>query len=290
MRTHRTIWYVTGVVVVFTAVFLTARKAGEEPGDIGAPPARVPSEREKADIDRMLSLLGDDPSMENAATCAAVRSVAALGGRGGLDTAETLYAMGLRDRLDGSFDTAERAYRRAIALKPDWSWPYVALGIMLGNHAEGRAIEAEEAFRTAIRLDPEWSRPHNDLAILLRLNDRLDEAEQEARIALSLDPDNVANRNNYGNLLTVQERLDEAEGEYRAAIRLDPSHPKPYYNLACLYSLRHEKAKALPLLKKAIALNPDLREDAAKDPDLDNIRDDPEFRALVYGAEPADKR
>jgi len=282
MKQQRTIWVITGLVVLAAGIVLIARKLDEQSTEgNNAPIAQTPSETESHLIRAMIDLLTQDPGVDRPHTQAAVNAVADLAATGRLVTAETCYAVGLCRSRQQAFDEGEAAFRKAIELNPGWSWPYNNLGILLADHTKGRMQEAEAAFRTAIRLDPQWSRPHNDLAILLRLAGRLDEAEQAALTALHLDPNNVATRNNYGNLLVARKRLTEAEAEYRKAIELDPDHPKPYYNLACAYSLQHRNGEALPLLAKAIALNDALREEARKDPDLDPIRDDPEFQKLL---------
>ena len=55
------------------------------------------------------------------------------------------------------------------------------------------------------------------------------------------------------------------------------------YNLACHYARMEQGSRAVALLKEALSLSPNLKEWAAKDPDLDSIRDNTGFRAL-YGA------
>ncbi len=270
MRPHRTIWFITGTVVLLAALVLLTRKAGESG-----------SEGQHQDVEAMTEGLKADPYANRPDTKSAIAAAADLAVRGVLITAETSYALGLVSMEAKRFAEAEAAFRNAIALKPEWSWPYNALGILLASYTKDRAREAEEAYRTAIRLDPNAARPYNDLAILLRLKGRLAEAEEAALNALRLDPTSVATHNNYGNLLVTQRRLAEAEAQYRKAMELDPEHPKPYYNLACVCSLQNRKEEALTLLAKAIARNPALREDAQRDPDFATLRDDPRFQKLI---------
>jgi len=282
MRHHRIIWYITGVAVWIAALVFLVRGSGNDLAESGqSPTAPQPTEGQRQLIDSMIHLLTADPYAAQPETKAAISAAAALAGRGVLTTAETCHALGLLSMDEKRFSDAEAAFRRAIALKPDWSWPRNALGILLANYTKDRAAEAEDAYRTAIRLDPNWSRPYNDLAILLRLTGRLGEAEEAALTAIRLDPDSVATHNNYGNLLVAQRRLSEAETEYRKAIELDPGHPKPYYNLACVYGLENRREEALALLEDAVTRNPDLREDAQRDPDLATLRNDPRFQKLT---------
>lgn len=274
MSTHRIVWYIAFSAAGVAALVLWVRHAGElEPAPGGPSHAEL--------VKTTMDLLAQDHPMDKPETKDAVRRVADLTAAGAISSAEAYYALGVWNADAKNFDAAEKAFQQCLAIRPDWSWPHNALGIVLGNHAQNRIAEAEQEFRAAIRLDPQWSRPHNDLAILLRLDGRLDEAEQEASLALRLDPRSVATHNNYGNLLVERSRLEQAESEYLLAISLDPSHPKPYYNLACVYALRNKIDDVVPFLQKAFALSPNLRQDAATDPDFDSLRNDPRFQALL---------
>jgi tetratricopeptide (TPR) repeat protein len=58
-----------------------------------------------------------------------------------------------------------------------------------------------------------------------------------------------------------------------------PDHPTIHYQLACYYALGGDRERALEHLKVGVARNPKLKEWAAKDSDLDSIRDDPSYPA-----------
>ena len=53
------------------------------------------------------------------------------------------------------------------------------------------------------------------------------------------------------------------------------------YNLACVYGRLGRAQEALPLLRESFAARPDLIALARKDTDLDRIRDEPEFKAML---------
>jgi len=272
MKHRRTIWlFAVLMAVVATAIYLSRRQPVE---------TLSPMPAEEANLVRaMLPLLEEDPTGWKPETRVAVIGVAALGPD---KTAEVDYARALELYWDDRFEEAEAAFREAIAKRPDWSWPYEGLGVMLARHAQNRRDEAEKLLRKAISLDPQWSRPHNDLGILYRKEGRLEEALKAARTALDLSPDSVSTNNNYANLLVSMGRMDEAELYYERALELEPSHPAPYYNLACFYSIRGNLDEALMHLRYAIRLDPVYRQDARVDSDLDPLRDLEEFQALVY--------
>ena len=243
----------------------------------GLPPS--PEER----LSAALALLADDPVAWRVETQFAVRAAAVAVDEARIETAPSCYVLGMQQQREGDVWAAETMYKRSILLDPQWSWPYAALGSLIGRDAPDRLEEAEQALRKAIALDPDWARPHNSLAVVLRLQGRLEEAEQEAVKAVDLAPDDIASQNNYANLLSYLGRLGEAEEHYRAALDLDPNHPRPYYNLACLYALQERNDEAMEMLTGAIERSDALRRDAMNDPDLDNLRDRPDFEDLVYG-------
>jgi hypothetical protein len=56
-----------------------------------------------------------------------------------------------------------------------------------------------------------------------------------------------------------------------------PDHPRIHYHLACLHARAGDREAALRHLRVAVERDPAAVEHAATDPDLDAIRDDPEF-------------
>ena len=109
----------------------------------------------------------------------------------------------------------------------------------------------------------------------------------EAQRALELNPNAVATHNNYGNLLVALKRYDEAETEYHIAIDQEPDHPAPYYNLACLASLKGNTESVVPLLLCAIEFDASYRDSrhSCHDDDFDPVRNDPTFQLLLEAPE-----
>lgn len=234
-------------------------------------------------MDVALTLLADDPVAWRVETQFAVRAAAVAVDEARIETAPSCYVMGMQQQREADAWAAETMFKRAILLDPQWSWPYAALGSLIGRDAPDRLEEAEQALRKAIALDPEWARPHNSLAVVLRLRDRLEEAEKEAMRAIELAPDDIASQNNYANLLAYLGRTTEAEEHYRAALNLDPNHPRPYYNLACLYAQEGQEDDAMEMLGEAVRRSDALRRDAITDPDLEALHGRSDFQELVYG-------
>ncbi|MBW7864097.1 MAG: tetratricopeptide repeat protein [Candidatus Hydrogenedentes bacterium] len=272
-------WKTALAVLLAALAAAGVRRWASQPPDV---PEWTPEDRVAAAID----LLAEDPAAWHDDTRTAVRIAAGSAEESGLDSAGGWYVLAVQYQREGSPGEAERLYRRAAVLAPDWSWPPAALGSLIGRDM-GRLDEAEQALRLAVALDPDWARPHNSLAVVLRLQGRFAEAEGSAVRALELAPDDIAAQNNYANLLVQLGRLDEAEAHYLAARALDPENAKPAYNLACLYSLMGREEEALENLALAAGRSDALRRDALTDPDFDNIRHRPEFGEIVMGPLPA---
>src|SRR5271157_3852532 len=74
-------------------------------------------------------------------TIAACTRAISAGMASGVELARLYYDRGSKYRYSGDYDPAIRDFTKAIALAPDWSWPYVARG-----HTYARKKEFPKAF------------------------------------------------------------------------------------------------------------------------------------------------
>ena len=79
---------------------------------------------------------------------------------------------------------------------------------------------------------------------------------------------------------------DEALDHLRTASSEAPEHDHALYMLASVLALRDALDEAVPLLLRAIALNPDNRTLARHDPDLEPLREFDSVRAALEAASP----
>jgi hypothetical protein len=73
----------------------------------------------------------------------------------------------------------------------------------------------------------------------------------------------------------------EAADRGRELLEDNPEYPALFYNVACVESLAGRKEDALEHLRAAVERSGQLRKLAAKDSDLDPIREEPAFKELV---------
>lgn len=76
-------------------------------------------------------------------------------------------------------------------------------------------------------------------------------------------------------------RFQRAEAEFNKVLAVEPRNEIAWYNLACTYSRWQKVERALEALQKAIECGFDDTKHMGKDPDLDNIREDPRFKAMI---------
>jgi len=76
-------------------------------------------------------------------------------------------------------------------------------------------------------------------------------------------------------------QFDEAIAIMNQRIEVGPEVAENFYNRACLYCLKGDKSNALIDLKKAFIMNPELKEWAKQDADLNNLHENEDFKKLT---------
>lgn len=89
-----------------------------------------------------------------------------------------------------------------------------------------------------------------------------------------------------GNNLTLKGRFAEGLQIDKRLIQLRPQDPLAHYNLACSFALLKRTDLAIKTLRRAIELGYRDFRYMREDHDLDSVRHDPRFRALLKEFEP----
>jgi tetratricopeptide (TPR) repeat protein len=92
----------------------------------------------------------------------------------------------------------------------------------------------------------------------------------------------------YSEVLFNLGELFSIKGWYRRALQVDnrlaqlrPQDPLVLYNLACSHALLQQREEALTALRRSIAAGYDDFEHLAQDPDLESLRQSPEFTQFI---------
>lgn len=110
---------------------------------------------------------------------------------------------------------------------------------------------------------------------------RLKEAEALYQEVVKTDPRHVAALNNLGVIWMNRKMYQQAAGSFKKALNVRHDYVDAHYNLACLYARKNDKKQSLNYLKNAIDLNPDVKQWALQDHDLQILTTLPEFNQLV---------
>ena len=214
---------------------------------------------------------------------------------------------------------ADAASRRAVALDPELAEAHVARGAVLivRDELEG----AKAAFRRAVALDPRSFEARylhgracfqaGDLEEAVRLFDEAGELVEDyqaaffgaqARAALGgdalacqayeaalgvaerhmlLNPDDPRAATMRAVSLCRLGRTAEGLEWGERAVRIDPDDAGVRYNVACLYALAGQRERALRCVEEAVSVGFGNRAWLEHDPDLESIRGDPRFTAIL---------
>jgi TolB-like protein/Flp pilus assembly protein TadD len=149
---------------------------------------------------------------------------------------------------DWDSDAAEREFRRAIELDPNYALPRYYYGNML--RAVGRLGEAIAQQMTAIELDPLVPAFNESLAFTLSVAGRTNEALARVRTALELDSTYWRAHAVLGSVFEVTHRYDDALREYERANQLaGPSAHRTTGDLARVLALAGRPRDARHLLE-----------------------------------------
>jgi len=145
-------------------------------------------------------------------------------------------------------------YERSIALKPGdplLHYNYGKLSDLLGDSAG-----AERAFRKAIELTPDYPSALTDLGNLLFGQKRYEEASTYYVAMMRLDPKNSHWPINYGLTMRRLGRRDDAQDFFRKATELTPPMADSWANLAEIFLDKGDLAAAEDAIAKAVAIQP----------------------------------
>jgi len=186
------------------------------------------------------------------------------------EDAYVLYQRGLwhhyrRAKADNK--EAQRLFRAALAINPDYPQAMTALAIAVTNagyigwadDVERSYTEAYELAQRAVALDGRYPDAHFALGLVCMWTRRFDRAMAEFQEAIKLNPSFAAAHALLGHLYLFTGQPEEAIVAAEKGIRLDPRNPRQSMRLSALagahYQLRHYE-QAIEIGRRAWALNP----------------------------------
>jgi len=186
------------------------------------------------------------------------------------------------------YDDASTSGQKAIELDPNNYIAYWILGRIY--HSTDRDSEAVELFKKVSSLNPDFYTVYADLSTCYSRLGKTKELENTTETLMEVFPRYISKHPDdsrahifYATKLAESGKAAEAKVEGARALELSPNDTLMLYNVACLHSRLCEKQKSIEYLSKAFDNGYVNYDWLKRDPDLDNIRNEPAFIELLKG-------
>jgi serine/threonine-protein kinase len=156
-----------------------------------------------------------------------------------------------------SYPKSRAAAQRALELDASIAAAHTALGRYY-NVWEWNRVEAEREYRRAIELNPNYATAHHWLGtdVLTQLK-RFDEGLAEGKKAENLDPLSAVIATNLGDVFFFARRYDEAIAQYKHALSIDPNFYYTYSSLGGVLAMKGMYQDAITIFRKGLEVKKD---------------------------------
>jgi tetratricopeptide (TPR) repeat protein len=202
------------------------------------------------------------------------------------ELAEVHAARGAALALGREHEAAATEFEAAIRSNPQLWEPYWMYGRM--RFAEGRHDEAERLWTKAMAVRPEDYQVPLLMAMIYDTQGRDSELEaiqlrgiELARRQLEREPDDVRAMYLCAGALVGRGREEEGLSLLGRALEMAGNEPSVLYNAACTFARAGRREQALEALEACLREGWGNRDWIAHDTDLDSLRGDPRFDAIL---------
>jgi non-specific serine/threonine protein kinase len=202
------------------------------------------------------------------------------------ELAEGHVSRGLALQMTKKYQDAEQEFQTAIGLNPKLFEAYYFFG--RACFQQGKLEEAAQHFEDACRINPEdYQAPRLLGQCYISLGHKLEGAaanQRSLRLAerhVELHPEDARALYFAGSVLAQSNQPDRSEQLTRRALEIDPDDPAVLYNVACNYASLGKVENAIDCLERALVLGEWYKGWAEHDSDLDPLRSNARFQALL---------
>ena len=202
------------------------------------------------------------------------------------DLPEVLVARARIAYVQKKYEEAALLAQRAIERKPDCEGSWNILG--RAYFASGRHEQAVALVQQAIDANgDDYNTYMPYINSLERLGLKKEAAQYREKLIVVLQqqlervPEDVRARILLGAMQALLGDEEESVRQLQTAVALRPNEAGILYNAGCTYAIMKRKSETLEMLKRAVSNGYGNLDWMRKDPDLDCVHDDPEFKKLV---------
>ena len=202
------------------------------------------------------------------------------------ELAEAHVSRGLVASLTHHFEEAEESFTKAMKLEPKMFEAAYWYG--MGLMSEGRFDDAIKMFERASALRPEDYQSAHFMGQAFNALGRKEEKEAQLRrglklmeSSLELNPDDARAANLAAGVFGALGDAENAVKYGERSLAIDPEDPMLLYNVACMYASLGRGEQAIACLERAVDKGFGHKEWIDNDPDLNSIRNNPKYQAIV---------
>ncbi|MDH3296729.1 MAG: tetratricopeptide repeat protein [Gemmatimonadota bacterium] len=202
--------------------------------------------------------------------------------------ADAHAARGFALFLMQSYEEAEAAFEKAIELDPQQFDAHLFYGRTCFQ--QGRFEDAARLFTAAAKIRQDHEAEFF-AAQALEASGRTEEAKTHYRASLEASAEHMKLNPDDSRAATFRAvsngRLGNSEEGFRwaeQALAIDPTDAVVMYNVACFYAVEGESDRAIDILERAADAGFNRGGWLEHDPDLDSLRDDGRFKALLQSS------
>jgi len=181
----------------------------------------------------------------------------------------------------GKASAKKPAKKETRASDPPARQPSREFSTARGMFRNGNFVAAASVLESIVRREPGNFEALIFLASCYSFQGRYDEAVRCHEAAVDADPSDAQRWHNLASDLLNLGDLERAEKAMKEAIKLDGKRGFSHYGLARIFARRGEHDEALSILKRAVELQPELKENLSDQPDFAALAGDNRFKELL---------
>ena len=170
-------------------------------------------------------------------------------GYAGLSDGYALLAYYGGTSVPEALSKAREAALRSLSLDDDLAEGHNAFGFVLAV-ADLDYAGAEREYKRALELNPNYTTAHHNLGVMLSRTGRSAEGMAELQRALELEPFSIIVNRLYGEVLVFSGRYDEGLAQLKKTADMDPAFPTTFFALSNAYRLTGKYAESVDSFAK----------------------------------------